>query len=168
MASPTKAIVIDDTHFPLVEVWFHDGHEDQDWTWLLKRFERLFAQKLRYALIIDASPLSHTPSANARKEITDWQNRHMSDTARWNVGTSVYISSGLIRGALTAMNWFAKQPVPMHYPSSMTEGLDWCVALLDESSIVVPSAIRQRQMAMLTQSTITTKVTPRLRNSGNG
>jgi hypothetical protein len=40
--------------------------------------------------------------------------------------------------------------------------------MLDESSIVVPSAIRQRQVAMLTQSTITTKVTPRLRNSGNG
>ena len=148
-ASPSKAIAMEDTLFPLVEVWFYDGHEDQDWAWLLARFERLFAQKLRYALVIDTSALTHTPSAQARKLITDWQNANMHNTARWNVGTSVFISSGLIRGALTAMNWFAKQPVPMNYPTSMAEGLDFCVQKLDEASVPVPSAIRQRQLALL-------------------
>src|SRR5688500_1898156 len=131
MASPTKAITIDDTDFPLVEVSFVDGHEDRDWLWLLRRFERLFAQRLRYALLIDAGAVNHSPSAQARKQITDWQNAHMESTARWSVGSSVYISSGLIRGALTAMNWFAKQPVPMDYPASLADGLDWCVMRLD-------------------------------------
>jgi hypothetical protein len=149
LVSPSKAIIMSDTSFPLVEVWLLDGHEDRDWSWFLQRFERLFAQKLRYALILDTSALTHTPSAQSRKHITDWQNANMHNTARWNVGTSVYISSGLIRGALTAMNWFAKQPVPMNYPASMAEGLDFCVSKLDENSIPVPSAVRQRQVSLL-------------------
>ena len=149
LASPSTALVMEDTCFPLVEVWFYDGHEDRDWSWLLHRFERLFAQQLRYAILIDTSPLTHTPSAQSRKLITDWQNANLHNTARWNVGTSVYMSSGLSRGALTAMNWFAKQPVPMNYPASMAEGLDFCVSKLDESSIPVPSTIRQRQLSLL-------------------
>src|SRR5687767_14017253 len=100
--SPNKAIAIDDTDFPLVEVWFGDGHGDADWEFLLKGFEGCFASQKRYALLIDASKLTHTPSPHARRLITDWQIVNLANTARWNVGTSVYIASVLIRGALTA------------------------------------------------------------------
>jgi hypothetical protein len=153
-ASPNKAITFDDTDFPLLEVSFGDGHADRDWEWMLHGYEERYAQRKRYALLVNAGSLSHTPSASARKLITDWQILHMENTARWCIGTSVYMSSGMIRGALTAMNWFVKQPGPMNYPASMAEGLDWCVERLDACSLLVPSTIRKRQVAMLSESSL--------------
>ena len=147
--SPGEAISIDDTLFPLVEVSFRDGHRDEDFSWLLRRFERLFAQQLRYALLIDATSLTQSMSPTSRKIVTDWQLANLSHTARWNVGTSVAITSGLIRGALTAMNWFVQQPVPMHYPPTVAAGVDWCVGRLESESVAVPRAVRTRQVSYL-------------------
>lgn len=151
-SSPTGAIKFDRTCFPLVEVRFQDGHEDRDWAWMLEQFEALFRGKQRYALLLDSSPLTHTPSALARKQIIAWQKAHTESTARWCVGASVVIASGLIRGALTAMNWFAPQPVPMSYPPTLRAGCDWCVAHLEQSEIAVPFRLRQRQVALLPDS----------------
>jgi hypothetical protein len=158
-SSPTKAIISEDAHFPLVEVRFGDGHEDHDWAWLLRQFQQLFTRKQPYALLLDAGSLTRPPSAQARLSIADWQKAHEQETSRCCVGSSLYIASGLIRGAFTAMNWFAPQVVSMNYPSSLAEGLDWCVARLDAASIVVPSAIRQRQVAMLRDSPVAPRVT---------
>jgi hypothetical protein len=158
--SASQAISIDDGLFPLVEVSIRDGHRDQDFSWLMRRFERLFAQQLRYALLIDASTLSQSLSPTGRRIVTDWQRANLHQTARWNVGTSVVISSGLIRGALTAMNWFVQQPVPMNYPSSVAEAIDWCVERLETESIAIPKLVRKRQVSYVGQKPV------RLRSSG--
>lgn len=158
--SPSQAITIDDSLFPLVEVSVRDGHRDQDFQWLLRRFERLFAQQLRYALIIDAVSLTQSLSPTGRKLVTDWQLANLHNTARWNVGTSVVISSGLIRGALTAMNWFVHQPVPMHYPATVASAVDWCVERLASEGVAVPRSVRKRQVSYLSEPV------RRLRSSG--
>jgi hypothetical protein len=147
--SPSQAITFEDASFPLVEVCFRDGHTNADWAWMLQQFEELFAGQRRYTLLLDSSRLSHAPSAQARRDIADWQNAHAANTARWCLGASIYISSSMIRGALTAMNWLAPQVVPFDYPSSLADGLDQCVTRLDEAFLVVPTALRRRQVAML-------------------
>jgi hypothetical protein len=153
--------MLDDTHFPLVEVQVLDGHRDGDWDWLLRRFERLFERRQRYALFIDATCVNHVLSPAARRMVTDWELCNLRNTAKWNVGTSVVICSGLIRGALTAMNWFAQQPVPMHYPGKLHEGLAWCVSKLEGEYIPVPPPIRARLANDLLEAS-----NARLRNSG--
>lgn len=162
--SPSQAITIDDTHFPLVEVSIRDGHRDQDFAWLMRRFERLFAQQLRYSLLIDASTLTQSLSPTGRKIVTDWQLANLHGTARWNVGTSVVISSGLVRGALTAMNWFVQQPVPMHYPATISAAVDWCVERLEAESIAIPKSVRKRQVSYLNEPVL--KPVMRMRSSG--
>lgn len=147
--SPNGAITVDDSHFPLVEVVARDGHRDADWAWLLQRYERLFAQRLRYAHLVDARFMTKPMEPTARKLITQWMAENIKNTALWNVGTSVVMSSGIIRGALTALTWFVHQPVPMQYPATYSEALDWCVARLDAEGIVVPQAIRKRQLMLL-------------------
>jgi hypothetical protein len=149
--SPSQALTLDDSLFPLVEVSICDGHRDQDFVWMLRRFERLFALQRRYALLIDCVGLTQSLSPTGRKIVTDWQIVNLHQTARWNVGTSVVISSGLIRGALTAMNWFVQQPVPMLYPSSVPAALDWCVERLDAEQLAIPNGVRTRQMSYLSE-----------------
>jgi hypothetical protein len=147
--SPSQAMTLDDTRFPLVEVVVRDGHRDADWRWLLRSFDRLFAQKLRYALLVDARATTKPMQPLARAEITEWMKQNFTNTELWNVGTSVVMASGLIRGALTALTWFAPQTVPMNYPASYAESLDWCVMRLEENALVVPMSIRKQQVQLL-------------------
>ena len=165
--SPNGAISVDESQFPLVEVIARDGHKDADWSWLLQRYDRLFAQQLRYAHLVDARSMTKPMDPTARKIITDWMASNINNTARWNVGTSVVMSSGLIRGALTALTWFVHQPVPMHYPASYEESLDWCVARLDGEGLIVPQAIRRRQVMLMSDLPPPMSEAPRaLRSSG--
>jgi hypothetical protein len=149
VTSPSQAMSFDDTRFPLVEVVIRDGHRDADWRWLLGRFDRLFAQRLRYVLLVDARGTSKPMQPLARVEITEWMKHNLTNTELWSVGASVVMASGLIRGALTALTWFAPQKVPMNYPASYAESLDWCVLRLEESAMVVPAAVRTQQVLLL-------------------
>jgi hypothetical protein len=147
--SPSQAMTLDDTRFPLVEVVVRDGHRDADWRWLLGRFDRLFAQKLRYVLLVDARTMEKPMQPLARAEITEWMKQNHTNTELWSCGASVVMASGLIRGALTALTWFAPQKVPMNYPATYSEALDWCVTRLEESSLPVPMSIRKQQVSLL-------------------
>jgi hypothetical protein len=150
-SSPSQAMTFDDTRFPLVEVVVRDGHRDSDWRWLLGRFDRLFAQKLRYVLLVDARSMTKPMQPLARAEISEWMTHNHTNTELWSVGASVVITSGLIRGALTALTWFAPQKVPMNYPATYAESLDWCVTRLEESALVVPGPVRTQQVSLLSE-----------------
>jgi hypothetical protein len=134
---------------PLIEVVQHDGHDQSDWLWVLGQYEQLFAQRQRYALLVDASRLTQSIEPKTRRIVTDWIDRHQADSLKWNVGTSVVMHSGLIRGAFTAMMWFTRPAVPLEFPATYAEALDWSVARLDDASLTVPFALRRRQVQLL-------------------
>jgi hypothetical protein len=144
--SPNGGFVLDDRAFPLVEVTQFDGHDESDWIWVLAQYERLFAQQERYVLLVDASGLTQTVPPKTRKIVGDWIRANLSRCITWNVGASVLMQSGLIRGAFTALMWLARPPVPLEFPATYAAGLAWCIARLERESIYVPLSLRKRQL----------------------
>jgi hypothetical protein len=150
-SSPNGGFVLDERAFPLVEVAQYDGHDESDWLWILGQYERLFGQRQRYALYVDASRLTQTVPPTTRKIVGTWIGDNLSRCVAWNVGACVLMHSGLIRGAFQALMWLARPPVPLEFPSSYAKGLDWCVARLEQASLHVPPAVRQRQLQLRTK-----------------
>jgi hypothetical protein len=130
-----------DVTWPVVRITFRDGKDDR-FLWLLRQFEGLFLRQQRYVLLMDTIALTTIPAAATRHFIGRWQNEHKEQTKTWCAGAAICISSRLVRGALTAMNWVHEPVIKQHYPSTRREALDWCIATADEAGLTLSSAAR--------------------------
>jgi len=122
----------------VVQIAFRDGKEER-FTWLLRQFEGLFARGQRYVVFMDTTALSTIPSAATRHTIGNWQNAHKEQTKKLCVGTAILISSRLVRGALTAMNWVHEPVIKQYYPNTRREALDWCITTVGEAGLTINS-----------------------------
>lgn len=137
----SAGIVWNEAAWPVVRVAFLDG-KDERFFWLLKQFETLFARRQSYAVLVDTTALSNIPSAATRHAIGKWQAQHEQDTKAWCVGSAIVISSRLVRGALTAMEWVQRPSIKHFYPATRREALDWCIAVVDEAGLTLSEAAR--------------------------
>ena len=86
-----------------------------------------------------ATALSTIPSAATRHIIGNWQNAHKEQTKKLCMGTAILISSRLVRGALTAMNWVHEPVIKQYYPNTRREALDWCITTVDDAGLTINS-----------------------------
>jgi hypothetical protein len=100
-------------------------------------FERIFARRAKFALLVDTTATRSIPNARWRKDLADW----MMDPAfqarqvKYNVGSANLIRSAPVRGALTALSWFWKAPTPQGYPKDLREGVEWCIERLADHGV---------------------------------
>jgi hypothetical protein len=141
-APAPKGVTWDEATWPVLRIGLLDGN-DERFMWLLQQFEGLFKRQQRYVLFIDTTALSTIPAGSVRHSITKWQNEHKAETKQWCPGSAILISSRLVRGALTAMNW-VQEPVIQHcYPATRREGLDWCIATVDAAGMSLSASARE-------------------------
>jgi hypothetical protein len=141
-ASRPEGVTWDESAWPLVRISLRDG-KDERYVWLLQQFETLFARRERYVLMIDSTALSTIPSAPTRHTIGKWQKEHEEDTRKSCVGSAIVISSRLVRGALTAMEWVQRPVIKHHYPATRREALDWCIATVEEAGLTFSATARE-------------------------
>ena len=127
----------------MVQITFTDSKSDDHFIWVLQKFEGLFARRDRYLFLIDATKATKIPSAGARHTIGKWQNDHQADSKRWCAGGVILVASALVRGAVTAMSWVHKPPVPQYFPPTRKEGVEWCIKTAEEAGLPVSAAARQ-------------------------
>ncbi len=125
----------DDSEFPLVRVRTPPVFDDGDFIALFRRFELNFARRERYALVLDASPVQHVPTAKQRALISAWEKDHVADTRRWNVGTALVVTSALVRGVLTALAWAVPDETPRVHVATVREAVEWCNLRLDSVGV---------------------------------
>jgi hypothetical protein len=140
--SSPESVSWDEVTWPVVRITLRDG-KDERFLWLLQRFESLFLRQQRYVLLIDTMALSTIPSGGTRHAVGKWQSAHTDETRKWCVGSAILISSRLVRGALTAMNWVHEPVVPHHYPATRREALDWCIGAVDEAGLELTARARK-------------------------
>jgi hypothetical protein len=102
----------------------------------------LFARRQQYALLVDTTALSTIPVAATRHAIGKWQKQYEKDTRTWCVGAAIVISSRLVRGALTAMEWVQQPAIKHYYPATRRDGLDWAIKTVDEAGLDLSSTGR--------------------------
>jgi hypothetical protein len=140
-APPPEGVDWNEAAWPVVRIMLEDGKDDR-FIWLLRQFEGLFARRQRYLFLMDTTTLTTIPAGPMRHIIGKWQNEHEEETKTWCVGATICISSRLVRGALTAMNWVHEPVLKQHYPTTRREALDWCIATADEAGLTLSSATR--------------------------
>lgn len=89
--------------------------------------DALYKRRERFASFVDTTPLASLPGAHERKRLAEWQNETIDLIGRYNVVTTTVVSSALMRGALTAMNWLFRPPNEQVAVATSAEGFKLCL-----------------------------------------
>jgi hypothetical protein len=104
-------------------------------------FEEAFRRGGRFVSLVDASRLDRMPDAVLRKTYADWRAAHVWDLRRHVIGVAIVIGDRpMVRGAFTALSWFARHPSPEAFFARRSEALAWCNTLLRGEGLSPPRA----------------------------
>lgn len=115
-------------------------------TEVTRAMESQLANGLRAAVILDfsnAGPIA----PRQRRMIGEWRARVRDLTRKVGVCMAMVVTSQLIRGILTAISWFQKEPIPVTFVDSFSEGLEWVLQRCKEDNVDVPPTVVQRLKA---------------------
>ena len=60
------------------------------------------------------------------------------------VGIVMVVTSPVVRGALTAIAWFVREPVAVTYVDSLSAAYKWAFEHCDAAGIAIPDHVRQQ------------------------
>jgi len=101
------------------------------------------AQGVRQVVIVDLSDAPYiTP--RQRRLVGEWRAEVRDLTRQIAVGMAMVVTSQTVRGILTAISWFQKEPVPVCYVKTQAEALRWAIAQCDAEGIEIPPLVRRR------------------------
>ena len=123
-------ILCSDLRFPLVQVEFHGNLRDEDFDAYLAFLGRAHDLRQTWGLLLDGTHVRGV-SALQRKRMANFLHEHDALARRHCAGTAFVIDSPLVRGTLTAIFWFQKQPTPYVIVATREQALNWLHAQID-------------------------------------
>ena len=125
-------------HGPRISIWELNGRPDYDgWQHMLADASRFLMELERrgktMGVIIDASGLQ-VIDAGMRRDAGQWRAENMALIANVVPCASYVARSAWLRGAITAIFWFAPPVVPVGVRATRDEALDWIERELSEMS----------------------------------
>lgn len=100
------------------------------------------AQRNRAYIIIDARDATRPPP-DVRKMQAEWMEENRDLIARTCLGMSFVMPHRIVRGALTAIFWVSRPPVPYRVHANLSEAIDHAVGVCDELGVDVPEDARR-------------------------
>jgi hypothetical protein len=125
-------------HFPLVIITLGEEVLEDDLTMMTAAFREIFARRKKYVVITDVRGIRKLPDAKTRQRVADWWKTIAADQRIWNLGSANVVSSGPVRGALTALSWLFTSPTPQGYVPDMAAALEWAADRLREADLELP------------------------------
>lgn len=117
---------------------------DLEWQGLLEVAERwLLEQESRgrkWGLIIDPSGMDAV-SADQRRAAGEWRALNMPLIANTCTCASYVATNSMLRGAITAVFWFAKPVVPVSVHASKEDAHQWVIMKLNDLSVAARQAL---------------------------
>jgi hypothetical protein len=120
----TTGLDVDESDWPIVLVRTPVEPSIENTQRLLDATDRLFAKKTPFALVIDARR-SRFPGAVVRRMLAEYQRDHEDEFRRYVVADANVVSSPMLRGVVTAVNWLAPPTHPVRTFESVGEALVW-------------------------------------------
>lgn len=110
--------------------------------------QRVLGRRMRFVSLVDTTRMTSAPTARQRRALADWQIATQEVGNMYNLGIAMVVSSALIRGAMTALNWlfpptvrtetFADWGAASHYLSDVLARNDLAVESLPSRRQVRP------------------------------
>lgn len=138
-----STIICDDSRWPLVDVSFHGNLVDADFERYLAFLERCHSKRQTWALLLDGTNVRGV-SAMQRRRMADFLHDHEELARRHCAGTAFVLDSPLVRGTLTAIFWFQKQPTPYVIVGRREQALSWLFEQIDKHGASAPVVSQRR------------------------
>lgn len=133
-----SSIVTDVRHFPLVLVTLPSKQVgDDDVSRFVNDQRALLARGERHYVVADATK-SIAFSAPHRRRLADWLEESEPLAKELSIGMAIVIASPIIRGALTAVFWMKKPPMPTKLCATLDEAIAAAILTLADNGIDVP------------------------------
>lgn len=116
-------------------------------------FERYFQRGARYATLF-VSPKDADPvGAKERKLIVDYANnpRVKEFSQKLCVASAVVIENTLMRGTLTAIQWFWTPAAPFKAVANVEAGVDYCLDEIEKAKLPLPRSRAALRLELLKQ-----------------
>ncbi len=130
-------------HFPLVIVTSPEKVDDAEVRRMFARFDELYRAGKRYAVTMDTTATREMPTAKQRKLLADLSRASADESRRWCVGVAMVVTSAVLRGVMTAVQWAAPAPTAMIHVPTLKEGVDWCCTRLTEEGLEIPAGLER-------------------------
>lgn len=128
------SIEVDSTSWPVVLVRPRGELTEAHYREMFRAIEALWARKEKFLTITDTRR-SAVGSARERQLIGDWMKAREELTNSYSLGSIIIVSSSIVRGAMTAINWIAQPKIPSHYVSTPREAAEHARKLLLSSGL---------------------------------
>lgn len=130
-----RGVHVDASQYPLMRVVYNGVGDDKNFNDYLATLDatlkRAIADRARVAWIFDARLAGFAPPTQRRAQ-ADWMVNNHEGARATCAGFAFVIDSAMIRGALTAVLWFAPMPAPLVVLSTVTAAEIWCKERLQE------------------------------------
>lgn len=137
-------IIVDDSCFPVVLTIFPARVDERSIAAYFKQFGSILDRGQPFVSVADATLATERPPPTVRKQLADWTHSIEPRLVHLSKGDARVVQSSLIRGAMTAIGWLHRTPVPQEWFTSMAGATEWALARLDEAAVDVPPLVRQR------------------------
>lgn len=129
-------------YFPLILVTLGEELTDDDYKRLFDQWEMVLGRKEKFAALTDARRVKERAPPKQRALIAEWTKQIEPRVVAYSVGHATVIESGIIRGALTAIEWLHKPKVPSAYCPTLQEGVDYVIERLRAAGVPISEALR--------------------------
>lgn len=92
----------------------------------------------RRSYLIIAAQGDHRPTPEVRKIQAQWMEQHHDLIAETSIGMGFVIDNPVVRGALTAIFWVSRAPVPYKVHPNLAEALAHGVTVCRQLGLVLP------------------------------
>lgn len=103
-------------------------------------FRAIEAKPKSYFIVIDARSMERA-GPETRKMQAEWMEQHHDYFARTCVGMAFVMRSRIVRGALTAIFWVARKPVPYTVHPDLQAALDHAELECELQGLTTPSVV---------------------------
>jgi hypothetical protein len=132
-------LIFDESAWPLVYVRYpSNGLDDEGIEVFIERILSYLRRRQGFACLIDCRGMTMAHTANQRRRITEWlAEPELERLSPHAIAIAVLFHSGLISGALTAVNWIKPPPAPVKAFGSVADSAPWLRERFSEESMAV-------------------------------
>jgi hypothetical protein len=134
LVSWKSVLEYDDSRFPLVVFTNRDEFTGEDAVQYEDYMNALFERDERFATVFLSIGVK-MPAGRILRRLAAWMRGVKTERARLELGSAVYLSSSVVRGALGLINSLAPPPSPQELFGSPEEALAWASDLLEKNGV---------------------------------
>jgi hypothetical protein len=137
-----------DALFPVIYLQVRDNASVDELRAMFDVLRAAGKRGTRHVTMTDSSTVKAMPDATIRRYVAEQQAEVEGLYGHLVIGSAVVVSAGIVRGALTAINWIKPTKVPQVFTTTRVDAVVQCIRWLEGERIAIPSPLRGFRMQL--------------------